>query len=470
MSFENAIFIHFSRDRYARTPLHLVASNGNEPILWQLLSHGADVHAKDCDGATALHRAIDAGHDDVARMILDRGCSLDVADVDGDTALHVAVRRENNEILAILLRKGANPDLKNGLGDAPLHEAIKTSLISTGQLLLRGGAEVNLPGERGLTPLMLAAQNPDLNVLLDNLLNFEADPLIQDDQGLNALDHACDVEVRHVLENFIADSCHRGLSDAHSFDETLDDNEAKNDDYTLPFGMTDDQPIHDQDHLQDLDSWQSSHDSYQESKMKTSKGMFDLSKFNLEDSGHDNDQGQVPEKIYDSVENVREEVKKLEALGISTPLLRLKEPELIQDVAQVHEDPEDYSEWDDDSVTNLPLETSRRLDIDSEEALVPLPLRAPKGLKDLKKSPKKSTSPKFKTPPMLSPNVQSFEQPRSLDSKTPTKRRRGSRKSRSLRSTHLAMMSKPILTTSKNEGSESSIGNFRFSFFLIVNY
>ena len=37
-----------SRDRYARTPLHLCASNGNETILWQLLSHGADVHAKGC--------------------------------------------------------------------------------------------------------------------------------------------------------------------------------------------------------------------------------------------------------------------------------------------------------------------------------------------------------------------------------------------------------------------------------------
>ena len=56
-----------SRDRYARCPLHLCATNGNEIILWQLLSHGADVHTKDCDGATPLHRAIDAGHDETAR-------------------------------------------------------------------------------------------------------------------------------------------------------------------------------------------------------------------------------------------------------------------------------------------------------------------------------------------------------------------------------------------------------------------
>ena len=123
-----------SRDRYARTPLHLCASNGNETILWQLLSHGADVHAKDSDGATPLHRATDANHDDVARMILDRGCSLDVADVDGDTALHVAVRRDNNEVLAVLLRKGANPDLRNKLDECPLHEAIRLGSIGKSNL------------------------------------------------------------------------------------------------------------------------------------------------------------------------------------------------------------------------------------------------------------------------------------------------------------------------------------------------
>ena len=182
---------------------------------------------------------------------------------------YLQVRRENNEILAILLRKGANPDLRNSEGDAPLHECIKSSLVSTSQLLLRGGAEVNTVGKNGQTPIMLAAQNPNLSVLLDNLLNFEADPLIQDDFGHNALDHACDVEVRHLLENFIADSCHRGLSDAHSFDETEDVHEVpemKNDDYTLPFGMTDDQPIHE---VGDLDSWQSSEDSMKDS---TSRG------------------------------------------------------------------------------------------------------------------------------------------------------------------------------------------------------
>ena len=167
-----------------------------------------------------------------------------------------------------------------------------------------------------------------------------------------------------------------------------------------------------------------------------------------------------------SVENVREEVKKLELKQISTPLLSLKEPEIIQDDAQVLED---YSEWDDDE-PYFPLETSRRLELDSQEALISIPLRAPKGLKDLKKSPKKTQtpilSPKFKTPSLLSPNVQqSFEQPRSLDLfKTPSKRR-GSRKSRSLRSTHLAMMSKPILSgprsnleSPKNDGSTSSLG------------
>ena len=72
--------------------------------------------------------------------------------------------------------------------------------------------------------------------------------------------------------------------------------------YSSGFGMTDDQHIHDQDHVQDLDSWQSSEDSLKESRMKQSKAMLDLSKFNLEDSDDQDaqvDQGQVPEKIYD---------------------------------------------------------------------------------------------------------------------------------------------------------------------------
>ena len=53
------------KDKCNRTPLHLSASNGNDIIFWQLLSHGAVLDAKDDQGATALHRAADCGHNEV---------------------------------------------------------------------------------------------------------------------------------------------------------------------------------------------------------------------------------------------------------------------------------------------------------------------------------------------------------------------------------------------------------------------
>ena len=138
----------------------------------------------------------------------------------------MAVRRENNEVLAVLLRKGANPDLKNRLNECPLHEAIRLGLIATAQLLLRAGSEVNFPGPKGQTPLILAAKSgPKLSMIVDTLLNYEADPLMTDNDGLNAIDYAADQETRDMLKRFVDESKHRSgyhTSDNHSFDDDLD--------------------------------------------------------------------------------------------------------------------------------------------------------------------------------------------------------------------------------------------------------
>ena len=66
-----------SKDGHHRTPLHMCASNGNDAIFWQLLSHGANIDAKDEQGATALHRAVDAGNNEICRLMLDRYIKLE---------------------------------------------------------------------------------------------------------------------------------------------------------------------------------------------------------------------------------------------------------------------------------------------------------------------------------------------------------------------------------------------------------
>ena len=43
-------------DARGRTALHICATLGNEPIFWQLISHGATIGKQDDLGSTALHR------------------------------------------------------------------------------------------------------------------------------------------------------------------------------------------------------------------------------------------------------------------------------------------------------------------------------------------------------------------------------------------------------------------------------
>jgi ankyrin repeat protein len=56
-------------------------------------------------------------------------------------------------------------------------------------LLLKAGAEVNRADSQGITPLILAAQNPNTD-LISPLLQAGADPEARDHSGRNAKDHA----------------------------------------------------------------------------------------------------------------------------------------------------------------------------------------------------------------------------------------------------------------------------------------
>lgn len=76
-------------------------------------------------------------------------------------------------------------DLQNR--ESPLHEAIRLGFLPAAQMLLRCGASVNQPGPNEVTPIMLACSNPDLAPLVETLLDYEADPTIEDSKGWNAI-------------------------------------------------------------------------------------------------------------------------------------------------------------------------------------------------------------------------------------------------------------------------------------------
>ncbi len=99
-----------ARAGFGDTPLHLAALKGESMVAEFLLSHGAEVDAKEREENTALHFAALAGHKAVAELLLSRG-----ADVNG----------------------------RNGFGATPLHLAAAKGFKAEAELLLAHHADLN---------------------------------------------------------------------------------------------------------------------------------------------------------------------------------------------------------------------------------------------------------------------------------------------------------------------------------------
>lgn len=102
-----------AKDHDGATPLHIAALEGHSGIVSVLLEHEADVNARNNLGATPLHMAAFGGHEDIAELLLahhaeiDPGASLGGIAVPTLTPLQVAIQRDHERVAALLRRNGA---------------------------------------------------------------------------------------------------------------------------------------------------------------------------------------------------------------------------------------------------------------------------------------------------------------------------------------------------------------------------
>ncbi len=132
-----------------------------------LVRQGADVNARDEDGATALAWAADHSNLPMAELLLAKGADPNIANELGIGPLCLAIANGSSALVKLLLAKGADPNLARENGETPLMTAARLGQVETVRLLLERGARADAREKKfGQTALMWATGSPEAVRLL----------------------------------------------------------------------------------------------------------------------------------------------------------------------------------------------------------------------------------------------------------------------------------------------------------------
>ena len=154
---------------------------------------------------TILQSCVNGNIDSVRRIIADNRELCSARDDDNDTLLHAGVLSDNETLVRYLVNELSIPiNSHNSDRCTPLHYAVFTKSLRTTTLLLNAGAFIDCQDAAGRTPLMLACQNNDSDIV-QLLLDRGASVRCFDLCGENALHHAsrnkCLSCIRHLIRN-----------------------------------------------------------------------------------------------------------------------------------------------------------------------------------------------------------------------------------------------------------------------------
>lgn len=163
----NASLIHSDRS------IHKALTGGTAAQAKRLLDQGANIEARDAQGATPLITAAGRGNLALVTLLLNRHAEVETTDRAGNTALHQASFYGQVPCVEALLATGAQTSTRNALAFTPLHQAVRRFWELSGEsradrltrqanvidILLRHGADPELRDASGRTPITLATES-----------------------------------------------------------------------------------------------------------------------------------------------------------------------------------------------------------------------------------------------------------------------------------------------------------------------
>jgi ankyrin repeat domain-containing protein 50 len=185
-----------------RSPLHVAAIECHAVAAFLLLSHRANVNAKDYMGYTPLHHAAEKGNMTITKLLFQFGARASPRHDQVMTPLHLAAFHSHEQIAGFLVERGAEVEVAT-IHDlrTPFHLAAWNDLRPLIELFLKQGANINAQNWDGETALHYAAR--DNQKILQDLLDHGADLEVETHCGETPLYWAAEGEQREATEKLV---------------------------------------------------------------------------------------------------------------------------------------------------------------------------------------------------------------------------------------------------------------------------
>ncbi|XP_050307400.1 uncharacterized protein LOC126744096 [Anthonomus grandis grandis] len=161
-----------TRDCSDNTALIIAAEAGRIDSVGVLLSHAADVNAKNFVSRTALQHAILHGHENIAKLLIDSGANVEDLDGYGLSALAYSITYSSENTVNHLLQYVHVDTICSDNNSTALHVAAENGREDILILLIQKGADVNAINNHGSTALELAISKDHKNIAT-KLLNLK---------------------------------------------------------------------------------------------------------------------------------------------------------------------------------------------------------------------------------------------------------------------------------------------------------